>query len=228
MTEPNQNMAIWDAVSKTDPDFTKKVTQRGGFTSVNANYQIKMATEQFGPLGVGWGYSAGEPIFNGSFIMIPVTLWHGDRSNTFGPTFGCCEMLGNRPDSDAPKKAGTDALTKLLSQLGFNADIFLGQYDDNKYVEELRREKANANAPKPEPKKEKTPATVRDYLQAQTLKANTTAALETWWERKDITALQAELPEPMQNEVRKSYTDRMAALLKAPTGDESETGHTYK
>lgn len=145
MTEPNQNMAIWDAVSKTDPDFTKKVTQRGGFTSVNANYQIKMATEQFGPLGVGWGYAAGEPIFNGSFIMIPVTLWHGDRSNTFGPTFGCCEMLGNRPDSDAPKKAGTDALTKLLSQLGFNADIFLGQYDDNKYVQSLIDEKKKAN-----------------------------------------------------------------------------------
>lgn len=80
----------------------------------------------------------------------------------------------------------------------------------------------------PEPKKEKTPATVRDYLQAQTLKANTTVELETWWERKDITALQAELPEPMQNEVRKSYTDRMAAVFQAPTGDESETGHTYQ
>lgn len=142
------NMAIWEAVQKTDPGYTKHVNQRGGFTSVSANYQIMKATEQFGPIGVGWGYDAGEPIFHGTFVMIPVTLWHGTRENKFGPAYGCCEISGKRPDSDAPKKAGTDAITKLLSQLGFSADIFLGFYDDNKYVDELRREKAEAEAAK--------------------------------------------------------------------------------
>jgi hypothetical protein len=143
------NMAIWDAVSKTNPAHTKQVNQRGGFTAINANSQVMAATKQFGPVGIGWGYIAGAPIFTpADQIIVPVTLWHGDRANTFGPEYGCAEYItakGQR-DSDAPKKATTDALTKLLSRLGFNADVFLGLYDDQKYVEEVARE----FAPKPE------------------------------------------------------------------------------
>jgi hypothetical protein len=138
----SDNMKLWDAVSKTDPLHTKKVNQRGGFTAIDAHYQIESATRQFGPIGIGWGYTAGEPIFNEGAIIIPVTLWHGDRSNIFGPIYGCAQMFGQRLDTDAPKKATTDALTKGLSQIGFNADVFLGKFDDNKYVAERSKESA--------------------------------------------------------------------------------------
>ncbi len=147
-----ENMKLWDAVSKTDPAHTKTVNQRGGFTAIGANYQIKMATEQFGPIGIGWGYIAGEPIFSGTVIIVPVTMWHGERSNTFGPELGCEAMVSqgrdgkDRIDTDAPKKATTDALTKLLSRLGFNADVFLGLFDDNKYVQQREREEAQKPA----------------------------------------------------------------------------------
>ena len=136
------NMALWDAVSKTDPAQTKHVGQRGGFTAINANYQIMNATKQFGPLGVGWGYIAGLPFFHDNLVMVPVTLWHGVPENSFGPMTGSEEWRDakGRIDSDATKKATTDALTKLLSQLGFNADVFLGKYDDQKYVAELKKE----------------------------------------------------------------------------------------
>ena len=143
------NTAIWDAVSKTDPKYTKKVNQRGGFTAVNANSQVLAATKQFGPIGIGWGYDTGHPIITDEgMILMPVTLWHGDRSNVFGPEYGCAELIDakSRRDSDAPKKATTDALTKLLSRLGFNADVFLGLYDDNKYVAQVAKE----FEPKPE------------------------------------------------------------------------------
>jgi hypothetical protein len=52
-------------------------------------------------------------------------------------------------DKDGPKKAITDAKTKALPELGFNADIFLGRFDDNKYLAEVEREfakKATAEA----------------------------------------------------------------------------------
>lgn len=148
------NLELWNAVSKTDPKYTKQVNQRGGFTAVAANSQIMAATKQFGPIGVGWGYDASAPIFAPQdLIMVPVTLWHGDRANFFGPEHGCAELVSSkgRVDSDAPKKATTDALTKLLSRLGFNADVFLGLYDDNKYVEAVKREfdeQERASAPK--------------------------------------------------------------------------------
>ena len=43
------NTELWDSVEKTDPRFTKKVNQRGGFTAIGAQYQMRKATESFGP-----------------------------------------------------------------------------------------------------------------------------------------------------------------------------------
>ena len=43
--------------------------------------------------------------------------------------------MGSRVDDDCIKKVATDALTKGLSKLGFNADVFMGRFDDNKYVD---------------------------------------------------------------------------------------------
>jgi len=39
-------------------------------------------------------------------------------------------------DKDWAKKIETDVTTKALSKLGFNADIFKGNWDDDKYVQE--------------------------------------------------------------------------------------------
>ena len=139
-----ENMKIWDAVSKTDPKHTKEVSFGRKFTSVNANAQIMEATRQFGPIGVGWGYDTVGHELIGDFFMAKITLWHGNRENKFGPMLGCAQMFNvgknKTSDSDAPKKAATDGLTKGLSQLGFNADIFLGMWDDNKYVQQRERE----------------------------------------------------------------------------------------
>lgn len=54
----------------------------------------------------------------------------------------------NDKDTDALKKARTDGTTKCLSLLGFNADIFLGLWDDSKYVAEVQsaRDKFGSNA----------------------------------------------------------------------------------
>ncbi len=43
-------------------------------------------------------------------------------------------------DDEAPKKAMTDAMTKAFSHLGMSADVFLGMFDDSKYVESLKKE----------------------------------------------------------------------------------------
>ena len=135
-------MRIWTAVEKTDPAHTKKVNQRGGFTAISAHYQVMRATEAFGPVGIGWGYETGTPFMLDTLVVVPITLWHGQRDNTFGPLYGSAELRDSkgRLDQDAPKKATTDGLTKALSQLGFNADVFLGKFDDNKYVAQITQE----------------------------------------------------------------------------------------
>ena len=143
----SNNMTIWEAVNKTDPRHTKKVAQRGGFTSIDAMYQVMRATEQFGPVGMGWGYNCTHSTLDtgpaGVLAFCDVSLWwiDGEREAKnimeYGPVRGCNVLVDKtgRIDDDAPKKAMTDALTKALSHLGFSADVFLGLFDDNKYVQ---------------------------------------------------------------------------------------------
>jgi len=145
-----ENMTIWKAVEKTDPRHTKKVTFGRKFTAIDAHYQIMRATEQFGPVGMGWGYECtnGTIKLDDDTMMATcdVYIWHGKRVNGYGPFRGMSELrwldkTGKvKFDTDAAKKAMTDALTKGLSHLGFSADVFLGLYDDNKYVQALEKE----------------------------------------------------------------------------------------
>ncbi len=50
-----ENLHIWDKVCNTNPDNTKHVNARGGFTAIGAQTQVKRATELFGAIGMGWG-----------------------------------------------------------------------------------------------------------------------------------------------------------------------------
>jgi hypothetical protein len=54
-------------------------------------------------------------------------------------------------DDNFAKKIETDALTKAISKLGFNADIFMGKFDDVRYIEEMNKEFNNSS------EKQKTP-----------------------------------------------------------------------
>ena len=148
MTDNGDNMKLWNQVCTTDPDYTKEVNQRGGFTSISAQYQLKTATEQWGPYGSTWGVkdcehtlvrdAAGEVVE----AALHATFWypHGE--------FTLSTDIAYRPGNDTRKKLLTDLTTKALSKLGFSADVFMGLFDDNKYVDDLKAAKA-ANAPPP-------------------------------------------------------------------------------
>lgn len=135
-------LELWNKVSKSDPKFLKKVSfgQRS-FTAIDPQYQVRSATEQFGPVGEGWGWTSENrfiDLSNGDTAVVSdVTIWHGTPGNAFGPFPGCRKFFDaakQRLNEDAPKMAVTDGLTKGLSHLGFNADVFLGEMDGNKYA----------------------------------------------------------------------------------------------
>lgn len=137
----NDNMRIWRQVEVSDPKYLKKVSFGRTFTAIDPQYQVMKATEIFGPVGEGWGWeSCMETVEAGGQVAIlaHVSIWHGSRENKFGPFTGCRTFFkeGKKGFSfaeDAPKMAITDGLTKGLSHLGFNADVFLGLHDGNKY-----------------------------------------------------------------------------------------------
>ena len=129
--DEQKNMELWTAVSTTDKAHTKEVSYgKRKFTAIDAYHQILRATQVWGPVGMGWGWDA-EFTIVGELCFATLRMWYGgDRANRF--TSVGSAKVGN--DGEAPKKALTDGITKGLSYLGFNADVFLGQFDSNKYV----------------------------------------------------------------------------------------------
>lgn len=141
------SLELWDSVQTTDPKFTKDFSRAGGFsgTAINATYQIKRATEKWGPLGGKWGYKILDSDFvqghQGTVVhVLRIEFRHPEGSfEAFGQTTFCgTNKNGAYTDEEAPKKSLTDALTKSLSMLGFSADVHLGMYDDSKYVNDLK------------------------------------------------------------------------------------------
>jgi len=135
------NMDIWNDLCKSDPKYLKKVSFGSrSFTAIDPQYQVRLMTEKFGPIGEHWGWSADTQFVNVSngdtAVVSHVSVWHGHIAQTFGPFTGCRKFFDSvkgRMNEDAPKMAVTDGLTKALSHLGCNADVFLGEMDGNKY-----------------------------------------------------------------------------------------------
>ncbi len=167
------NLKLWNAVEQTHPKYVKSFKRGGGFsgTAINPAYLVKVATQHWGPMGDHWGvtvldekYVPGAPLVDKDKKIIPgafeqihvvrIQLWHpgqdGVRATveSFGQTtFVGMNKYGPFTDEEAPKKSLTDATTKALSMLGFSADIFLGMWDDSKYVND-RKEAVKRDAAK--------------------------------------------------------------------------------
>ena len=138
-------MRIWDSLCKTNPDYTRSVPSSYGkkITSIDPMYQIQCMTETFGPVGLGWKYNV-KYTYQDSLVFAEVSIHYCVHDNWFeyGPVCSVQNLFkknGNL-DDEAPKKAMTDAMTKAFSHLGMSADVFLGKFDDSKYVQEVKKE----------------------------------------------------------------------------------------
>lgn len=162
----NDNLRIWNAEERTDPKFTKEITgksYRG--TSPNPTYIVKRLTAAFGPVGWGWGYRVlrFEEVVDGdaavNFAHIEFWYYPFGRADAAEQRRAVFEQVGatqlayttskgkRMVDEDARKKSLTDAITKAASHIGIAGDIFLGRYDDSKYVAELRQDEARSASP---------------------------------------------------------------------------------
>ncbi len=157
-------LLIWNAVCATDPRYTKTFSRSGGFsgTAINSTYLIREATRLWGAMGDRWGVTIldedimeGAPIFDADGKVIGaekihklhIRLWYPSPSSPhtkaavehFGQTtFVGVNKRGIYTDEEAPKKSLTDAIGKALSMLGFSADVYLGLFDDSKYVNDRK------------------------------------------------------------------------------------------
>ena|SRR5215217_1060888 len=229
------NLDLWEKVQKTDPKHVKAITGKSyQGTSPKPHYLVHKATETFGPIGIGWGFSIiDERIEEGAggerMSIARVKVWYewegkrGEVEHIGGTSFSGIRSSGKPfTDEDAPKKSVTDALVKALSMIGFAGDIFMGRYDDSKYVSEVRQEFAEEAPPKPSarpveaPKAETSPEEQQKIAQ---IAANIDFALEqagpnlarVW--KDNWSTIQA-LPKHMEEELTKKKDTLKANLPK--------------
>lgn len=165
------NMAIWDQVSVTDPKQTKTVNQRGGYTAIVPQYQIQQATEVFGPYGKGWGFSSCDLDMSQfealGLVLVKAVFFYvidGDKSE-FPINNAWAVKQGSRIDADFAKKAETNTMSKALSKLGFCADVFMGQFDDNEYLQEATKTANVKSAESAIDKKEREELDYNNWMQ---------------------------------------------------------------
>ena len=154
------NLELWNKVEKTNPNYTKKANVKGNnITSIAPQFQIMNATEHFGMYGASWGFKN----IRLDYTLVNLTgLVYWEAVFFFpGGEFPATNSISvwrdgakTKPDDQFAKKVETDSLTKCLSKLGFNADIFLGKFDDVRYLDEVKKE---FNKPK------KTPLTSDEF-----------------------------------------------------------------
>jgi hypothetical protein len=225
------NLELWKSVEKTDPKHVKAITGKSyQGNSPKPHYLVHKATETFGPIGIGWGFTIeDERIEDGAggermhIARVKVWFkWRGERGEVehIGGTQFSGVRSSGKPftDEDAPKKSVTDALVKALSMIGFAGDIFMGRYDDSKYVSALRAEAEEAEKPAPK-------AESRDVY-ARLSKANngltTLAAFDKLWNHQSTIAALDSLPRDWRQKMHDEKTDKAAELAEraAMQGDD--------
>lgn len=180
------NLAIWNALAKTDPKHTKPFNRSGGFkgTAIKPIWIIRQLTEQFGPCGTGWGLY--EPKYEvvhceGEILVYcTVSGWYETAGQVVwgvgGDKVQAKRSSGPFCDDEAFKKAFTDAVNNAFKFIGVAADVHMGLHDDDKYVSQVREEFAE------NPQGLTTsPYDVHGALD-QVAACDTQPALKNWWD----------------------------------------------
>ena len=141
-----ENLELWNRVEKTNPKYTKNANVRGNkITSISPQFQIMNVTEQFGIYGETWGFKTLNLDYSlaKDFGLVVLNAMFFFPKGEFEIKNSISLYTNNertKIDNDFAKKLETDTLTKAISKLGFNADIFLGKFDDVRYVAEMEKE----------------------------------------------------------------------------------------
>lgn len=144
-----ENLKLWESVDKTPKELIKEIDAGDGkkLNSIPAINRIKRATQEFGVYGDQWGLRE----IKHTELQINANLVIGNLTAVFFYTIENKEFSFEISNSTSivfwqdgkptvnfsyRKAIETDTVTKALSKLGFNADI----YSDGDLIEGTKKE----------------------------------------------------------------------------------------
>ncbi len=142
-------LKIWE--TSTDPKHLKNVSSNGrNYSAIDSTYQFLQATEIFnGCYGSTWGLKDLDYTFktlaDTELLILKAKFFYPSGEFELNNSIKLAYMTNgyqNKPgylkvDDEAYKKIETNTISKALAKLGFNADVFMGKFEDNNYVQEL-------------------------------------------------------------------------------------------
>ena len=143
VSDNSDHLFIWNAIKNAGGAVVTppKTLSEKSLSVINYDYHVSLATQLFGPCGLGWGYDIiKEEIINGAALykdspqsgfntlhVIQVKLWYikdGKRGEVshYGQTIltSIDEMGYVSNDEKAPQKSLKEAVSKCLAMLGFS------------------------------------------------------------------------------------------------------------
>lgn len=166
----NDNLAIWNKLAEPPQAALKKIVggRMAGKSDINPQWRMRIMTETFGSVGIGWKYSIDRLwTENGSdgqvcaFALVSVSVKQGDTWSEPIPGSGGSMLIAKEKNGmftsdEAFKMATTDALSVALKAFGVAANVYLGVFDGAKYPTQE----------KPAEKPELTPANEKAWSRA--------------------------------------------------------------
>lgn len=142
-------LKVWE--TPTDPKHLKNVNSNGrNYSAIDSTYQFLQATEIFnGAYGSKWGLKDLDYTFktlaDTELLILKAKFFYPGGEFELNNSIKLAYMTNgyqNKPgylkiDDEAFKKIETNTVSKALAKLGFNADVFMGKFEDNNYVQEI-------------------------------------------------------------------------------------------
>lgn len=140
-----ENLRIYEQC-RSVPETAKKEINGGrlnGKTDINPMWRIKILTEQFGPIGIGWYYKKisekKEVVGEETAVFVDIELyikadgeWSKPIFGTGGSMLASKEKSGIYVSDECYKMATTDSISVACKQLGIGADVYW-ESDASKY-----------------------------------------------------------------------------------------------
>lgn len=145
------NTIYWNTFNKPPQTALKDITggRLKGKTDINPQWRLKVLTQTFGPCGVGWYYDIikmwteqGQNNEVMAFSEIKLYIkhekeWSKGISGIGGSMLVAKERNGMFNSDEAYKMATTDALSVAMKCLGVASEIYEGNYDGSKYINQV-------------------------------------------------------------------------------------------
>ena len=142
-------LKVWEI--PTDPKHLENVNSNGrNYRAIDSTHQFLQATEIFnGPYGLKWGLKDLDYTFKSladtELLILKAKFFYPGGEFELNNSIKLAYMTNGyqgkpgylKIDEESFKKIETNTVSKALAKLGFNADVFMGKFEDNNYVQEM-------------------------------------------------------------------------------------------